>query len=92
MWNTPPGEPLIPRRRRTPGPRPAFRQLPRVYKLRDLASELSELGMRGAQAILGASTPIVKFTDESHGVECDVNVNDLGGWCVQLRRLLIHHG
>jgi len=36
--------------------------------------------MRETFAIVSATTPIVKFKDPSAKMECDVNVNDLGGW------------
>lgn len=31
-------------------------------------------------AVVSATTPIVKFVDPAGGLDCDVNVNDLGGW------------
>lgn len=41
--------------------------------------------MHDAFAIAAASTPIVKFKDAfGSGSECDVNVNDLGGWSVSI--------
>ena len=38
--------------------------------------------MTQVSPIIGASTPIIKFEDENGKRECDMNVNDLGGWYV----------
>lgn len=50
---------------------------------------LRNMGMRDVQPIRGANTPIVKFTvgdsgnmSSSKRLECDININDLGGWWV----------
>ncbi|WVQ65803.1 uncharacterized protein L199_003981 [Kwoniella botswanensis] len=59
---------------------PAIRELPRCYYTYDLANCLRDAGMREVQPIPGASTPIVKFKDPTGKMECDINVNDLGGW------------
>ncbi|OCF54937.1 hypothetical protein L486_07593 [Kwoniella mangroviensis CBS 10435] len=59
---------------------PAIRELPRCYYTYDLANCLRDSGMREVQPIPGASTPIVKFKDPTGKMECDINVNDLGGW------------
>ncbi|WVW84643.1 hypothetical protein I302_106677 [Kwoniella bestiolae CBS 10118] len=59
---------------------PPISELPRCYYTYDLASCLREAGMREVQPIPSASTPIVKFKDPTGKMECDINVNDLGGW------------
>jgi len=44
-----------------------------------LASVLRKGGMRNCRVISFATTPIVKFYSPS-GLQCDIGVNDLGGW------------
>ena len=82
VWRSPPGTEteLVPSRRR--GPVEHIRSLPQVYRLWDLAGALTRNGLRNAVAITGATTPIVKFKSiDGDGIlECDLNVNDLGGW------------
>ena len=58
----------------------AASRLPQVYNLRGLARMLFGIRMEQAFAIVGASTPIVKFVDPAEAMKCDINVNDLGGW------------
>lgn len=43
---------------------------------------LRQIGMQEVIAIKHASTPIIKFKTTNTGVklDCDVCVNDLGGW------------
>ena len=55
-----------------------IRGLPDVYDLYKLANVLRSAGSRDVRPILGATCPIVKFSDE--GFKCDININDLGGW------------
>ncbi|ORX40051.1 hypothetical protein BD324DRAFT_679114 [Kockovaella imperatae] len=64
--------------------RAPIQALPPVYNLRRLHDVIGELGMINIYCIHAASTPIVKFTDRG-GIsrkvwDCDINVNDLGGW------------
>ena len=54
--------------------------LSRAYHLKTLTSVLLDAGMTSAEYITGASTPIVKFSDPTGLKECDLSVNDLGGW------------
>ena len=54
--------------------------MPKVYTMYALESQLRQMGMINTQAIAHAATPIVKFVDEVENTECDINVNDLGGW------------
>ncbi|WRT67792.1 uncharacterized protein IL334_004766 [Kwoniella shivajii] len=58
----------------------AINTLPRCYHTYTLADCLRRAGMQAVQPIPGASTPIVKFMDPQGKLECDINVNDLGGW------------
>ncbi|ORY28462.1 hypothetical protein BCR39DRAFT_202078 [Naematelia encephala] len=57
-----------------------YGKLPPVYNLRSVARVLWSIGMVDCLPIVHASTPIIKFKDASNGQECDLNVNDLGGW------------
>lgn len=43
---------------------------------------LRQIGMSDVNCIRHASTPIIKFKTSKTGIklDCDVNVNDLGGW------------
>ncbi|WWC62545.1 uncharacterized protein I303_105141 [Kwoniella dejecticola CBS 10117] len=59
---------------------PQISGLPRCYYTYDLADCLRRAGMREVQPIAAASTPIVKFKDPQGIIECDINMNDLGGW------------
>lgn len=56
--------------------------LPPVYNMNRLKELLSELDP-DAKAIPWANTPIVKFsavTGVGQTLDCDICVNDLGGW------------
>jgi DNA polymerase sigma len=48
--------------------------------MRALERNLQDIGMTATEAILHANTPIVKFRYPRANLECDINVNDLGGW------------
>lgn len=48
--------------------------------MRAVERELAKIGMRETMPIISATTPIVKFKESSGRMECDINVNDLGGW------------
>jgi hypothetical protein len=80
MWRTPPGQtpaPVIGHQRRV---KPFNDALPRPYHLWTLARFLKDAGMTRVNPIVGASTPIIKFEDPQGPTQCDLNVNDLGGW------------
>lgn len=64
------------------GYKPLSPKLSPVHDIRQLVNILRQMDYRDVQGIPGATTPIVKFRDPSHGFDCDLNVNDLGGWCV----------
>lgn len=52
------------------------RSLYNVYFLKQKLQEIA--GVSQCQTVRGASVPIVKF--KYRGIECDINVNDMGGW------------
>jgi hypothetical protein len=60
--------------------RPPPKNLSAIHDIRQLATILRQDGYRDVQGIPAASTPIVKFRDANGGFDCDINVNDLGGW------------
>ncbi|KAK4687028.1 hypothetical protein P7C73_g3092, partial [Tremellales sp. Uapishka_1] len=59
---------------------PPNESLPPIYNIVRVAGALRDAGMQGVQSVSAASVPIVKFTDASRKLVCDINVNDLGGW------------
>jgi hypothetical protein len=84
LWTTPPGQKDAQHNGsgvsgRAPAlPRP---NLPPIYDLRSLVGVLRRMGMSNVFGIYNASTPIVKFVPPGEErEECDINVNDLGGW------------
>lgn len=51
-----------------------------LYNVYFLKQKLSEIaGVSDCQTVRGASVPIVKFKYRD-SIECDINVNDMGGW------------
>ena len=80
LWRTPPSGPSWHN-----DPPLAPLQVPRVYNTRILANALVRYGMLEAQPIPSANTPIVKFKEHgSYALDCDININDLGGWWVRV--------
>lgn len=53
------------------------RSLYNVYYLKQRLSEIG--GVSDCQTVRGATVPIVKFKYRNN-IECDINVNDMGGW------------
>ena len=51
-----------------------------MYDLRAVVPLLRRAAFTDVQGIFHATTPIVKFRDQRAGLDCDINVNDLGGW------------
>ena len=55
-----------------------------IYDLHNVVMQLRRAGYRDVIGIYGATTPIAKFKAGSLASgdekECDLNVNDLGGW------------
>lgn len=51
-----------------------------MHDIRQLVIILRQNGYRDVQGIPAATTPIVKFRDAAGDFDCDINVNDLGGW------------
>ena len=80
LWRVPPGGPTSKLGSRNN--LPPIQGVPRVYHLYKLADALRSAGMDMVQPVVHASAPIVKFRDPVTGKNCDLNVNDLGGWCV----------
>ncbi|WWC70744.1 uncharacterized protein I206_104695 [Kwoniella pini CBS 10737] len=83
LWRQPPNSNIPSKKPDTYGRRsvpPQITALPRCYHTYDLANSLRASGMREVQPIAAASTPIVKFKDTQGVIECDINMNDLGGW------------
>lgn len=84
LWRVPPGETPLGKSRSQRSYRPP-NTLPGVYDLYRLSGLLRNMGMHGVTTIRGANTPIVKFKvanfdSQTKDLECDINVNDLGGW------------
>ncbi|OXB37463.1 hypothetical protein J007_02836 [Cryptococcus neoformans] len=88
FWRTPPGEPpstpVSHKRNNNPTP---LKHLPEVYDTFSMAECLREAGFEDVESIAAASTPINKFKYRDQ--ECDLNVNDLGGWYNS--SLLLHY-
>lgn len=51
-----------------------------VYDLRAVVPLLRRSGFTEVVGIYNATTPIAKFRDPMGKFDCDINVNDLGGW------------
>lgn len=87
LWKVPPGAIPPPKGKSARSYRPPA-DLPAVYDLYRLSGLLKNMGMRDVTVIRGANTPIVKFTvgDSQNAparLDCDININDLGGWSVK---------
>lgn len=88
LWKVPPGQ--TPPKGKSAAYRPPS-GLPPVYDLYKVTHMLKNMGMRDVMPIRGANTPIVKFTVADSGntfkrLECDININDLGGWSVHSQK------
>ena len=59
---------------------PINENLPPVYDMKRLREIVSKCAVNySVQAIYFARTPILKFKHSVLNVDCDINVNDLGG-------------
>ncbi|WVR06353.1 hypothetical protein IAU60_003384 [Kwoniella sp. DSM 27419] len=80
LWRTPPETTPAKSTSRSRVPQ-RIGELPDLYHTYTLANCLRAAYQREVQPIPAASTPIVKFVDSgSEALDCDINVNDLGGW------------
>ena len=81
FWRVKPGEaPLAIKRSARSYQAPD--NFPKVYDMWKFSAVLRQIGMQEVNCIRHASTPIIKFKSTNTGVklDCDVCVNDLGGW------------
>lgn len=83
FWSVPPEEPLPKDRKGKSKTKLHPLNVPTVYNMRRLADYLRAGGMNNVQPVSFATTPIVKFQTWSN-IQCDITVNDLGGWYVIL--------
>jgi hypothetical protein len=81
FWRVKPGE-VPPAIKRSARSYQAPDNLPKVYDMWKFSAVLRQIGMQEVVCIRHASTPIIKFKTTNTGVklDCDVCVNDLGGW------------
>lgn len=83
FWRTPFGEPLNTlASHKCNNISTPLKHLSEVYDTFSVAERLREADFEDVESIAAASTPInkSKYRDQ----ECDLNVNDLGGWRVKL--------